>query len=81
MKKKIKVVRSEVVDIIETPSGGFELVSGTEERPVKVNSWHAKEKEIWRGVAVVNIPDDEFYRFAYCGGYVESYEQEEENNG
>lgn len=80
MKKKIKVVRVEAVDIVETESG-YELVTVTEERPAKAESKHAKERETWRGVAVVNIPDEEFYRLALCGGYVESYEQEEENNG
>lgn len=80
MKKKIKVVRVEALDIVETENG-YDLVAVTEERPANAESKHAKERETWRGVAVVNIPDDEFYRFAFCGGYVESYEQEEENNG
>lgn len=80
MKKRIHVVRVEAVDIVETENG-YELVTITEERPAKAESKHAKERETWRGTAVVNIPDEDFYRLALCGGYVESYEQEEENNG
>lgn len=80
MKKKIHVVRVEAVDIVETENG-YELVTITEERPAKTESKHAKERELWRGIATVNIPDEDFYRLSLCGGYVESYEQEEVSNG